>query len=68
MLRRPGWRSSLPSDDYTTVCVFWDEEKDKRRGSRQLRSELRSCVKVEVAVLGCLSVIVCTVSVNIKQH
>ena len=65
---RPGWRSSLPSDDCTTVRVFRDEEKDKRRGSRQLRSELKGCVKVEVAVLGSLSLIVRTVSVDLKQH
>ena len=31
-------------------------------------SELRSCVKVEMAVLGSPSLIVCTVSVDIKQH
>ena len=32
------------------------------------QTELRSCVKVEVAVLGCSSLIVLTVSVNVKQH
>ena len=32
-----------------------------------LSSELRSCVKVEVDVLGSPSLIVCTVSVDIKQ-
>ena len=31
-------------------------------------SELRSCVKVEVAVLGSPSLIVSTVSVDVKQH
>ena len=31
-------------------------------------SELRSCVKVEVAVLGSPSPIVLTVSVDVKQH
>ena len=31
-------------------------------------SQLRSCVKVEVAVLGCPSLIVLMVSVDIKQH
>ena len=31
-------------------------------------SELRSCVKVEVAVLGSPSLIVLTVSVDVKQH
>ena len=30
--------------------------------------EFRSCVKFEVAVLGSLSLIVRTVSVDIKQH
>ena len=31
-------------------------------------SELRSCVKVEVAVLGSPSLIVLVVSVDVKQH
>ena len=31
-------------------------------------SELRSCVKVEVAVLGSPPLIVLTVSVDVKQH
>ena len=31
-------------------------------------SELRSCVKVKVAILGSLSLTVCTVSVDVKQH
>ena len=33
-----------------------------------IASELRSCVKVEVAVLGSPSVIVLMVSVDVKQH
>ena len=33
-----------------------------------LFSELRSCVKVEVAVLGSLSLIVLMISVDVKQH
>ena len=32
------------------------------------QSEFRSCVKVEVAILGSLSLIVLMVSVDIKQH
>ena len=32
------------------------------------QTELRSCVKIEVAVLGSPSLIVRTVSVDIKQH
>ena len=32
------------------------------------RSELRSCVKVQVAVLGCSSLISIMVSVDVKQH
>ena len=32
------------------------------------QSELRSCVKVEVAVLGSPSLIVLMVSVDVKQH
>ena len=31
-------------------------------------TELRSCVKVEVAVLGCTSLIVLIVSVDVEQH
>jgi len=31
-------------------------------------SELRKCVKIEVVVLGSLSLIVCMVSVDVKQH
>ena len=31
-------------------------------------SELRSCVKVEVALLGCLSLIVFMVSVDVKHR
>ena len=34
----------------------------------QFRSELRSCVKVEAAVLGSPSLIVLMVSVDVKQH
>ena len=37
------------------------------RGRRQT-SELRSCVKVEVIVLGSPSLIVLMVSVDVKQH
>ena len=33
-----------------------------------VNSELRSCVKVEVAVLGSPSIIVLMVSVGVKQH
>ena len=32
------------------------------------RSELRSCVKVQVAVLGSPSLIVLTVSVDVEEH
>ena len=32
------------------------------------QTELRSCVKVEVAVLGSTSLIVLMVSVDVKQH
>ena len=31
-------------------------------------SELRSCVKIQVSILGSPSPIVCTVSVDVKQH
>ena len=33
-----------------------------------LMAELRSCVKVEVVVLGCPSLISLMVSVDVKQH
>ena len=33
-----------------------------------IASELRRCVKVEVAILGSPSLIVRTVSVDVKQH
>ena len=39
-----------------------------RRGRHCTKPELRSCVKVEVAILGSLSLIVHTVSVDEKQH
>ena len=35
---------------------------------QHLRTELGSCVKVEVDVLGSPSLIVCTVSVDVKRH
>ena len=41
-------------------------KKTKENGVRS--SELRSCVKVEVDVLGSPSLIVPTVSVDVKQH
>ena len=34
----------------------------------KIESELRSCVKVEVAVLGSPSLIVLMVSVDVKRH
>ena len=36
--------------------------------SHDLEPELRSCAKEEVDVLGSPSLIVCTVSVDVKQH
>ena len=39
-----------------------------RREGAIIASELRSCVKVEVAVLGSPSLIIRTVSVDVKQH
>ena len=38
------------------------------RNSLSVRSELRSCVKVQVATLGSLSLTVLMVSVGIRQH
>ena len=42
---------------YTGVAVFFMDS-----------SELRSCVKVEVDVLESLPLIVCTVSLIVKEH
>ena len=39
-----------------------------RQEDRLITSELRRCVKVEVAVLGSPSLIVLMVSVDVKQH
>ena len=42
--------------------------KAKAKHSLRLQSEPRSCVKVEVAVLGSPSLISLMVSVDVKQH
>ena len=47
-----------PSLMVRTICM---DVKQRRR------TELRSCVKVEVAVLGSPSLMVLTVSVDVKQ-
>ena len=47
------------------------KKKKKKKGKQKqkfCRSGLRSCVKVEVAVLGSPSLIVRTVSGDVKQH
>ena len=44
--------------------IFHSRKKKKKKGD----GELRSCVKVEVDVLGSPSLIVRTVSVDVKQH
>ena len=41
---------------------------DVKRHFNLQAPELRGCVKVKVAVLGSLSLIVRTVSVDVKQH
>ena len=40
--------------------------KKRRRRRKEETAELRSCVKVEADVLGCLSLIVRTVFVDVK--
>ena len=40
----------------------------KAKGLLCNKTELRGCVKVEVAVLGSLSLIIFMVSVDVKQH
>ena len=49
------------------VCVWGGGEVLRMNGS-YLQSELRSCVKVGVAVLGSPPQIVLMVSVDVKQH
>ena len=49
-----------------TTLISRAQELFESRGNRI--SEFRSCVKVKVAVLGSLSIIVLTVSVDVKQH
>ena len=43
-------------------------EREAILNSNSKNSELRSCVKVEEDVLGSLSLIVRTISVNVKQY
>ena len=45
-----------------------DDTREMKRAVYIKRSELRSCLRVEVDVLGSPSLIVRTVSVNVKQH
>ena len=58
-----GGRPGLPAPNSLMVSV-----DVKQHWTNRLCSELRSCVKVEVAVLGSLSLIVLTVSVDGKQQ
>ena len=51
-----GWTTNEPLRNVHSSGILW-------RGS-----ELRSCVKVEVDVLGSPSLIVRTVSVDVEQH
>ena len=44
------------------------QKKDKCRFFKSPGSELRSCVKVKVAIVGSLSLIVCMVSVDEQQQ
>ena len=57
-----GGRPGLPVPSSPTFCV---NVKQHRR--RSIASELRSCVKEEVDVLGSPSLIVRTVSVDVKR-
>ena len=73
----PEHRLHLPHFKEEAVCdrqagsvliyVHRDRTNLQHR-ERVSRSELRSCVKVEVAVLGSPSLIVRAVSVDVKQH
>ena len=48
--------------------AVYDELVQKELTSQCNTAKFRSCVKVEVAVLGSLSLIVLMVSVDVKQH
>ena len=51
------------------VSVDVKQLERKRRKKKVVQSsELRSCVKVEVSVMGSPSLIVLTVSVDVKRH
>ena len=62
MCESRGGRPGLPVLMSLMVSV------DVKQHSTSHDSELRSCVKVEVAVLGSPSLKVRTVSVDVKQH
>ena len=47
-------------------CDFYGHKHHERRS--RLQTELRSCVKVEVAVLVSPSLLVLMVSMDVKQH
>ena len=56
---------------FLCVCLFTPSQSMAVISGRivaALLIELRSCVKVDVAVLGSPSLIVLTVSVDVKQH
>ena len=60
-----GWGGGGYKVESTFISVlFVIQTKHAFKG----RSEFRSCVKVEVAVLGSPSLIICMVSVDVKQH
>ena len=57
-----------PRSIIVLLMVSVDVEQRLNSNSTILNSELRNCAKVEVAVLGSLSLIVLMVSVDVKQH
>ena len=59
-------RPSIPPS-LIRLMVSVDVNHDERKG-RERHAVLRSCVKVEVTVLGSPSLIVRTVSVGVKQN
>ena len=58
----------LGSPSLIVLTVSLDVKQHLTKERERERTELMSCVKVEVAVLDSPSLIVLTVSVDVKQH
>ena len=58
----------LGSPSLIAVLMVFVDIKQHHEHERGAQSELRNCVKVEVAVLGSSSLTVPTASVDVEQH